>query len=82
MVAYCPNMVAGVKTVAFGNGAGAGMGYGAGCGMGMHSMAGCCGSVLGVGLFPLAMVAAVGFLGYKVYVISKKDNTASAVTAV
>lgn len=89
MVAYCPNVIGGVKAVALGNGAGAGMGYGAGygygagagagcgTGMGFHALAGgcktaCCG-LFGAGFFPLAMVAAVGFLGYKVYSISKND---------
>jgi len=86
MIANCPNVIAGCQTVAWGNGAGTGMGYGAGGygagygaggGMGMHAIAGCCkaacGSVLGVGILPLALVAAVGFLGYKVYIISKNE---------
>ncbi len=97
MIANCPNLVAGFKTVALGNGAGAGMGYGAGgygagygagCGagggLGMHALAGgckaACGSMLGVGFFPLALVAAVGFLGYKVYTISKNEGNGSAVS--
>ncbi len=87
-------MVAGIKTVALGNGAGAGMGYGggygagygAGCGagggMGMHAIAGgckaACGSLFGVGFLPLALVAAVGYLGYKVYTISKNDSAVAA----
>ena len=93
MIAQCPTMVAGIKTVAFGNGAGAGMGYGAGggygagCGagggMGMHAIAGgckaACGSLFGVGFLPLALVAAVGYLGYKVYTISKNDAAASVI---
>lgn len=84
---YCPSVIGCGKAVALGNGAGAGMGYGAGygygagagcgTGMGFHALAGgcktaCCG-LFGVGLMPLAMVAAVGFLGYKVYSISKND---------
>ena len=94
MVYNCPNLVAGVKTVALGNGAGAGLGYGtgagygAGCGvgggMGMHALAGCCkvacAPLLGVGFFPLALTAAVGYLGYKVYSISKKDENKDSVT--
>lgn len=81
MVAYCPNVIGGVKAVALGNGAGygygAGAGAGCGTGMGFHALAGgcktaCCG-LFGVGFFPLAMVAAVGFLGYKVYSMSKDD---------
>jgi hypothetical protein len=96
MIANCPNLVAGFKTVAWGNGAGAGMGYGAGggygagygagagcgtgTGLGFHALAGgckaACGSILGTGFLPLALVAAVGYLGYKVYTISKNENTA------
>jgi uncharacterized membrane protein YebE (DUF533 family) len=30
-----------------------------------------CGSILGAGFLPLALVAAVGYLGYKVYNISE-----------
>ena len=93
MIANCPNLVAGVKTVAWGNGAGAGLGYGAGggygagygagcgagSGLGFHALAGgckaACGSVLGAGFMPLALVAAVGFLGYKVYEISKNNSS-------
>ena len=68
----------------YGAGSGYGAGYGAGCGtgsgLGLHAMAGgckaACGSLLGVGFFPLALVAAVGFLGYKVYTISKNDTAA------
>ena len=92
MIYNCPNLVAGVKTVALGNGAGAGLGYGAGggygagygagcgagSGMGLHALAGgckaACGSALGVGFFPLALVAAVGYLGYKVYTLSQKEE--------
>jgi hypothetical protein len=93
MIYNCPNLVAGVKTVALGNGAGAGLGYGggygagygAGCGtgggLGMHALAGgckaACGSVLGVGFLPMALVAAVGFLGYKVYTMSKNEENSS-----
>ena len=77
------------KGAGAGAGYGAGMGYGAGAGcapgmgMGLHGMAAgckavCCSSVLGVGLFPLAIVAAVGFLGYKVYKISNNDGQAGA----
>ena len=48
--------------------------------MGLHAMAGgckaACGSLLGAGFFPLALVAAVGYLGYKVYIISKNDTAA------
>ena len=66
----------------YGAGSGYGAGYGAGCGtgsgIGLHAMAGgckaACGSLLGAGFFPLALVAAVGFLGYKVYTISKNDT--------
>ena len=66
----------------YGAGSGYGAGYGAGCGtgsgLGLHAMAGgckaACGSLLGAGFFPLALVAAVGFLGYKVYTISKNDT--------
>ena len=66
----------------YGAGSGSGAGYGAGCGtgsgLGLHAMAGgckaACGSLLGAGFFPLALVAAVGFLGYKVYTISKNDT--------
>ena len=62
-----------------GAGLGYGGGYGAGSGMGMHALAGgskaVCGSLLGVGFFPLAMVAAVGYLGYKVYAKSKNEGT-------
>ena len=93
MIANCPNLVAGLKTVAWGNGAGPGLGYGAGAGygagygagcgtgggLGMHALAGgckaACGSMLGVGFLPLALVAAVGFLGYKVYTISKNESS-------
>ena len=83
MIYNCPNLVAGVKTVALGNGAGYGAGCGAGSGLGMHALAGgckaACGSVLGVGFLPMALVAAVGFLGYKVYTISKnKENSTPA----
>jgi hypothetical protein len=86
MIYNCPNLVGGAKAVAFGNGAGAGAGTGygagAGCGtgtgMGFHAVAGgckaACGAVLGHGLLPLALVAAVGYLGYKVYAISKNDS--------
>lgn len=82
MIYNCPNLVAGVKTVALGNGAGAGAGYGAGCGvgggMGMHAIAGCCKAacapLLGVGFIPLVLTAAVGYLGYKVYTISQKEE--------
>ena len=95
MIYNCPNLVAGVKTVALGTGAGAGIGYGggygagygagcgAGSGLGMHALAGgckaACGSVLGVGFLPMALVAAVGFLGYKVYTMSKNEESSSAV---
>ena len=95
MIYNCPNLVAGVKTVALGNGAGAGLGYGggygagygagcgAGSGLGMHALAGgckaACGSVLGVGFLPMALVAAVGFLGYKVYTMSKNEENSNAV---
>ena len=66
----------------YGAGSGYGAGYGAGCGtgsgIGLHAMAGgckaACGSLLGAGFFPFALVAAVGFLGYKVYTISKNDT--------
>ena len=65
----------------YGAGGGFGAGTGAGCatgsGMGFHAVAGgckaACGVVLGHGLFPLALVAAVGYLGYKVYTMSQCD---------
>ena len=95
MIYNCPNMVAGVKTVALGSGAGAGLGYGGGygaagygaCGtgggLGMHALAGgckaACGSFLGVGFLPLALVASVGYLGYKVYTMSKAQENSSTV---
>ncbi|HIJ90590.1 MAG: hypothetical protein OEV89_07460 [Desulfobulbaceae bacterium] len=92
MIANCPNLIGSVKTVAWGNGAGGGYGagYGAGCGtgggMGMHTMAGgckaACGAVLGHGLLPLALIAAVGYLGYKVYAISKNEVTGGPVKSV
>ncbi len=96
MIANCPNLVAGTKAVAWGKGAGAGygagggFGAGAGCGtgagMGFHAVAGgckaACGVVLGHGLFPLALVAAVGYLGYKVYTMSKSECPSGHVSAV
>jgi uncharacterized membrane protein YebE (DUF533 family) len=49
----------------------------------MHALAGgckaACGSVLGVGFLPMALVAAVGYLGYKVYTMSKNQENSSAV---
>jgi len=70
-----------------GGGYGAGYGAGAGCGtgLGFHAMAGgckaaCC-SILGGGFFPLALVAAVGYLGYKVYTISKNDGNSTPAKA-
>jgi hypothetical protein len=61
-----------------GFGAGAGCGTGSGMGMGFHAVAGgckaACGAVLGHGLLPLALVAAVGYLGYKVYKMSNCDE--------
>jgi len=63
-----------------GYGAGYGAGCGTGSGLGFHAMAGgckaACGSILGAGFLPLALVAAVGYLGYKVYNISKNENAA------
>ncbi|MBF0314645.1 MAG: hypothetical protein HQK50_09835 [Oligoflexia bacterium] len=72
MIANCPNVIAGAKTVALGNG----MSYGSGCGLGGGNIiAGCCkaggGGLFVHGLLPLALVAAIGFLGYKVYTMSK-----------
>ncbi|MBF0360272.1 MAG: hypothetical protein HQK49_04635 [Oligoflexia bacterium] len=79
MIANCPNLV-GVKTVALGNGVcigGAGGGLGAGGGMmgGCNALAGCCkvgsGAMFGTGFLPLLATVAIGYLGYKMYMISK-----------
>jgi hypothetical protein len=99
MIANCPNLVAvawskGAGTGlgygaggGYGAGYGAGAGCGAGSGLGFHALAGgckaACGSVFGLGLLPLGLVAAVGYLGYKVYTMSKNDgSTVPAASAV
>jgi hypothetical protein len=69
MIPNCPNVVGSAKAVAWGKGAGTGMGF--------HSVTGgckaACGAFLGHALFPLALVVAAGYLGYKVYKMSNCD---------
>ncbi|HIJ80160.1 MAG TPA: hypothetical protein HPP76_00460 [Desulfuromonadales bacterium] len=83
MVPACPNVVGSAKAVAWGKGAGAGSGValgggfgtgtGYGVGLGFQGCKAACGAVLGHGLFPLAMIAAAGYLGYKIYKMSTCD---------
>jgi hypothetical protein len=69
MNAACPNLVGSTTKVAtLGKGAGASFGAGAGTVFGTSpwGFQAACGAIVGMGiLFPLVLVAAVGYLGYK-----------------